>query len=95
MSVTELFGALAGLPRFDSPACTDHIWLYDEAVGDRNPGVATAETSFARRTCIEICGSCESLQPCREWLLSLPKSKRPLGVCGGLVITPQTRGEAE
>lgn len=90
MSVTELFGALAGLPRFKSPACTDHIWLFDEAINDQR-GRVSYEAAQARRMCVEVCAGCSALDSCRQWVLSLPPGIRPEGVVGGIVVDRRGR----
>ena len=89
MNPTGLLAALSVAPSFPDAACRGYHWLYDMTI-PAGGGPAPAEVRQARRDCIETCAACPELEPCRQWLQSLPRADRPEGVVAGLVVTRRT-----
>nr|ABP46364.1 hypothetical protein Mflv_3893 [Mycolicibacterium gilvum PYR-GCK] len=88
MTATSLFDAVGLAPSLPGAKCRGRHHLFDAP----EPGVDTDETRKAEQIALRLCSECPSLGPCRTWLESLPKNKRPLGVVGGAVNTPRRVG---
>ena len=82
MNIDALFGALGAVPRLKGAACVGEYDLFDlRDISD--PDRAEVEADG-----LAICGACPALQGCREWVESLPASRRPTGVVAGEVRRP-------
>jgi len=73
---------LAGAPSLPGAKCRGRAHLFNGAEPDENPETVAARHAQALGLCLN---SCPSLSRCAEWVNSLPKSKRPLGVVAGQV----------
>lgn len=92
MNLTDLLGALAGVPRLDGARCVGRATLFDPQ-RDRENWRAAAERHQAAQA---ICRDCPALARCRDWLDGLPKSDRPPGVVAAqLLDTPTTNPRKE
>ena len=69
------FFAALGFPILPAAACRSRHELYDRVVDEGG----SADTKAA----LEICDGCLELDACHDWLESLPKKLRPLGVTAG------------
>ena len=78
---------LAGAPSLPGAKCRGRAHLFNGAEPDENPETVAARHTQALGLCLN---SCPSLSRCEEWVNSLPKSKRPLGVIAGR-LNPQER----
>lgn len=85
--MTDIAGLLDSLslaPSLPGALCAGRHELFDASIeASRTGTAAAAELAQARAEALRICGGCPVLQPCRRWFDSLPKSKRPQGVCAG------------
>lgn len=81
----ELVGQLASIPTLPGARCRGHHALFDGSSWDEDPAVRQARHSAA----LAICTRCPALALCADWLDSLPKSQRPLGVVAGRRVTAQ------
>ena len=80
----SLLGALAAAPALPGAACRGEHDLYD-AAADGDPAAVELASM--------VCGDCVCLAACQEWVDSLPKRKRPLGICGGRLFTEGTASQ--
>jgi len=88
MNLTDLLGALAGVPRLDGALCRGRPELWDEAA-DREPAAEVAERhAYA----LAACGQCPALTTCAQWLDGLKPSQRPPGVTAGRLLGTGRRG---
>lgn len=67
---------LRGMPLLEHAACKGQAELFDAAITDDDAA------SEAEKVCLQ----CLDRTTCAAWLISLPRSDRPQGVCGGLVV---------
>lgn len=81
----DLLAALAGAPSLPGARCRGSA-LFDERGHDETEDIAAQRHLQA----IGLCRLCPSLGPCRQWVDSLPKAKRPSGVVAGRA--PKTVG---
>ncbi len=83
-AVINLAAFLGGAaPPMPAAACKGLGLLFDPA----HPGEQPPATEDRHREALALCEGCEELPPCRDWMNSLPLSKRPLGVTAGTAIT--------
>jgi hypothetical protein len=82
----SLIDALAGIPRLEGARCRGRAADFDLEPGSCPEAIEAA---------IHICESCPVLRRCREYVDSLPPSKRPRGVVAGELNawTPRIRRE--
>lgn len=84
-------------PVLPGARCRGRHELFDAAIGD-GPRGAQDERDYAREAATQICHHCPALQPCRDWLDSLPDEQRPLGVTAAVVVNAypprKTRGRS-
>ncbi len=84
-ALAGLLDAIPAAPPLERGRCIDQWDLFD-----------ATDDPAAVELAIQLCQECPVLNRCREWVDSLPKSKRPIGVCGGVVNTPpKTRKKAQ
>lgn len=74
----SLIDALAGIPSLPGARCLGRAADFDLEPGSCPEAIEAA---------IHICQSCPALTRCRDYVLSLPPSKRPRGVVGGELNT--------
>lgn len=79
----NLAGALIGIPDLAKGLCVGLPEIFDEA----SPGEAPAVVEQRYAEALRLCASCPELQPCRDYLDSLPPAKKPGGVVAGQVRT--------
>lgn len=90
-TLTDLVGALAGVPSLPGARCRGRPHLFDEAAPAEPDTVAAARHAQALRLCL----NCPSLDPCTAWFLTLTPAKRPTGVIAGRINqSPRTRKKA-
>jgi WhiB family transcriptional regulator, redox-sensing transcriptional regulator len=87
--LADLFGALAAAPRLPGAACVGRHELFDSK-HESDPNRAEAEAA-AMKICLTECGA---YSQCRDWIQSLPASRRPSGVVAGVVRRPRTKTPA-
>lgn len=74
---------LRGAPRLEGAACRDQPRLFDPRGDGEDAEVAAARHQQA----VGLCRRCPSLDACREWVASLPRSHRPAGIIAAQNIT--------
>jgi WhiB family redox-sensing transcriptional regulator len=77
MSMTEdLFGSLQSIPRLEGARCVGEWEIFDNEHG----------SAELEEYALNLCGSCPALTACRDWIDSLPGSRKPYGVVAGRVV---------
>jgi len=84
-AVTDLLAELSLAPAFPGARCRGRPHLFDPKSGRES--TPAAEQRYAQA--LALCSRCDSLQRCGEWLESLPRSRRPLGVVAGRIRAPK------
>ncbi|NOR00025.1 hypothetical protein HGK72_08130 [Mycolicibacterium fortuitum] len=79
-TIDGLLGALVGAPRLPGARCVGRSKLFDPIETGEDPDDALERVEAAKH----ICGTCPVQTDCHEWVMSLPRSRRPPGVCGGV-----------
>ncbi len=67
MNPTQLFAALAGIPRLDGAACKGNPAPFDPQDEDESDEAAQARHAEA----LQICAACPALTACEQWVDSL------------------------
>ncbi len=75
-----LLGALTGAPHLPGAKCVGRSALFDPVEPGEDPDDADERVEAAKH----FCGTCPRLTDCHEWVTSLPRSRRPPGVCAGV-----------
>ncbi len=78
-----LLAAIGAAPVIPGARCRGRHHLFDEAMPGEDPDTVAARHAQA----LGLCSHCPALDRCADWFDSLPKRKRPLGVCAGQVTT--------
>jgi hypothetical protein len=78
-ALDNLLEAIGAAPSLPGARCKGSI-LWDET---EDPEIIEYTTNK--------CLACPELAKCRAWLDSLPRRKRPEGVCAGVIIREPTR----
>lgn len=81
MSWTQLEEALRGAPNLPRAACKGRSELFDTWHDDE----PWPERDRRHAEAVQACLSCPELEPCRQWLESMHRSKRPDGVVAAKV----------
>ena len=83
--------ALFDTPDLPQARCRGRHQLFDASIEADRPGPGgAADLAEIREACMNICLGCPEMETrCRPWVDSLPRSKRPLGVCGGRLTSPK------
>jgi len=90
MNPADVLAELAAAPNLTAAACAGQWDLYDRTDQATATGPAGAEeVAQARAEALRICAGCPELDPCGNWLDSLPPRQRPLGVVAGRINTPK------
>lgn len=71
-------------PALPDAACVNHWRLFDSTIS-ASKGNRSAELEDARTEALAVCMTCPALQPCRQWLNTIPPRRRPSGVIAGQV----------
>ncbi len=84
MSATwrDLAAAISAAPAFPGARCRGRPHLFDPGEAQEPVDIVVQRQAQA----LELCARCPSLGRCRDWLDSLPRSKKPRGVVAGLVV---------
>lgn len=75
-----LLGALMGAPHLPGARCVGRHQLFDPP-GDHEPPERVTERHTAAT---HLCRNCPALASCEQWVDSLPRTRRPPGVTGGV-----------
>lgn len=78
----DLIAALTVGPALPGARCRGRHELFDPPEHDEGP----PKQRQRQATALPICNACPALDPCKTWLESLPKDRRPQGVVAGLVV---------
>ncbi len=80
-ALSELFGALAGVPSLPGARCRGRPHLFDPPAADE-----AAEATAARHAqAVGLCQRCPARDACEAWFVRLKPARRPLGVIAGRV----------
>jgi WhiB family redox-sensing transcriptional regulator len=77
-ALETLLATLAGAPSLPGARCRGRHHMFDAAVRE-DPTVVEQRHAQA----LDLCARCPWLDRCADWLESLPKRQRPLGVVAG------------
>jgi len=93
VNVTAILAELAAAtPRLPAARCAGRWELFDATIEAATTGTGGAAELAARRAeALRLCAGCPELDPCQQWLHSLPPKVRPLGVVAGTVIGGRPR----
>jgi hypothetical protein len=80
----DILAAVGAAPALPGAKCRGRHHLFDPAVPGEDPDNVTARHAQA----LGLCSHCPALDKCRDWLDSLPPSRRPFGVIAGNVRQP-------
>lgn len=84
--VASLLDELAVAPNMPAARCAGRHELYDATIEANRTGPGgAAELTAARDAALAICRACPELDACGAWFDSLPRTKRPRGVCAGRI----------
>lgn len=72
--LSDLVGALAGVPLLEGAACRGEAWMADLDIRSSREEIDAA---------IEVCLGCPALVACSSWVDELPADQRPVGVVAG------------
>lgn len=81
----DLAAAIGVAPALRGARCRGRSHLFD--CGEPHEPAELVAQRHAQA--LSLCRACPSLGPCSEWLDSLPRSNKPLGVIAGQVHGPK------
>jgi WhiB family redox-sensing transcriptional regulator len=76
------------IPNLPDAACKRRWRVFDE---QDDPTIHPDIRRRLEATAIGICRTCPALNPCRQWLDSLPSDQRPYGVTAGRIRRSRPR----
>ncbi|OBA65779.1 hypothetical protein A5633_03395 [Mycolicibacterium elephantis] len=74
-------------PLLEGAACLGKSDLMDPPDAGEDPDHQNGRLARAKR----LCRTCPALNPCRSWLNTLPRNKKPTGVVAGQLIREDNR----
>jgi WhiB family redox-sensing transcriptional regulator len=77
----SLLDAIGAAPVLPGAHCRGRHHLFDEAAPNEKPETVAARHAQA----VGLCQLCPARSRCEDWLASLPRSKRPVGVVAGQI----------
>lgn len=82
--VSGLLDSLSLAPSLPGAACAGRWELFDHAAEAKTTGLAAGRAQAkAQDEALRVCAGCPQLEPCKAWVDSLPRNKRPYGVVAG------------
>lgn len=84
-----LAAILRGTPRLPGASCRDHPDLFAATVVEGR-GARPESIAATREAAKQICAGCPEIASCRDWVSSLPVSRRPAGIVAGHLATHPT-----
>ena len=87
MNISGLFSAAVTAPDLPGARCRKRQHLFDDAQPGEKPDV----TEQRHLAALGLCAVCPALQPCAQWLNSLPQRRKPYGVVAGRIRTEKRR----
>ena len=87
-TLDHLIATFAGAPALPGARCRGRHHLFDPAATGEDPDAVEQRHTKA----LGLCEHCPSLRPCRDWLQSLPRQKKPDGVIAGQIRIANRRG---
>lgn len=87
----EMVSEFGEIPLLPGARCRGRWELFDATITGHRGGDGS-DLEYARNAALQLCTGCPALDPCRDWLASLPASQRPLGVTAGQLKTDGATG---
>lgn len=78
----EFIAQFGAVPNLAGAQCRGRTELFDATI-ETSRERTLEEVEYARAAAKRLCGTCPALNPCRQWLDSLPRTKKPPGVVAG------------